>query len=396
MPHAKGEPQPDTATQGAADQAGPPPVVGERDIVPLPSGLPPVIGIVPRRRRSVLRLVLPLLALAAAAGGAWWTLQRPLAVTVVHPWRGEAIEAVYATGLVEAIDTARIGTTVAGRIDTLLAEEGDHVRRGQVLARLDDREARQRLGDAQARLARAEQELARDQALLQRGVRSPQAEQRSREERDRAAAIAAMLEKQLAEYTIASPLDGIVMTRPVEAGETVAANTVLYTVASPARLRIAADVDERDIPQVRMGAPVAIRADAFPGEVFDARVTNIRGQGDTATRTYRVEAALPPDTRLMIGMTVDVNIVVAQRRDALLVPSAAVRHAQAKGGMPGEAYVFRVQDGIARRTPVTLGAEGPEATEIREGLAADATVIADPPDRLSDGGRVRPITRGGA
>ena len=326
----------------------------------------------------------------------WWALQRPLTVAVVHPWRGEAIEAVYATGLVEAIDTARVGTTVAARIDALLAEEGDRVRRGQVLARLDDREARQRLSDTQARLALAEQELARDQALLQRGVRSPQAEQRSREERDRAAALAGMAEKQLAEFTIASPLDGIVMTRPVEAGETVAANAVLFTVASTARLRIAADVDERDIPQVRMSAPVAIRADAFPHDVFDARVTNIRLQGDTATRTYRVEAALPPDTKLMTGMTVDVNIVVAQRPDALLVPSAAIRHAPAKGGVPGAAYVFRVQDDIARRTPVTLGAEGPETTEVRDGLAADATLVADPSDRLQDGARIRPLARGGA
>lgn len=225
---------------------------------------------------------------------------------------------------------------------------------------------------------------------MKRGVRSPQAEQRSREERDRAAASLAMAQTRLTDFTILSPLDGIVMTRPVKVGETVAANAVLFTVASPARLRIAAEVDERDIPLVRMGAPVAIRADAFPREVFDAHVTNIRGQGDTSTRTYRVEAELPRDTRLMMGMTVDVNIVVAERPDALLVPSGAIRHAPAKGGLPGAAYVFRVQDGIARRTPVTLGAEGPETTEIREGLAADAILVADPPPRLTDGARVRP------
>ncbi|MDA8249260.1 MAG: efflux RND transporter periplasmic adaptor subunit [Rhodospirillales bacterium] len=385
------DPDTDSAETGTAHNIPPLPAVAPQELLP-PSPRLPTVAAPPRRRRA-LRLVLTLLLIAVAgAGGGWWTLLRPLPVGIVHPWHGAAIEAVYATGLVEAVDTARVGTTVAGRIDALLVDEGDRVRRGQVLARLDDREAQQRLSDARARLELAEQELARDQALLQRGVRTPQAEQRSREERDRAAAGVAVAEKGLQDFTIESPLDGIVMTRPVEPGETVAANAVLFTVASPARLRIAADVDERDIPQVRMGARVAIRADAFPGEVFDANVTNIRGQGDAASRTYRVEAELPRDTRLMMGMTVDTNIVVATRADALLVPTAAVRHAPAKGGLPGAAYVFRVlPDGVARRTAVTLGAEGPEAAEVRGGLAADATLVADPPENLKDGMRVRPL-----
>ncbi len=367
--------------------------------MPLPSRLPALPEVAPRRLPRLLRLVLVLLALASAGGGAaWWMLWRPLPVATVQPWHGKAIEAVYATGLVEAVDTARVGTTVEGRIVALLVDEGDHVRRGEVMARLDDREARQRVSDAAARLALAEQEQQRSEELMKRGVRAPQAEQRTREERDRAAANLAMARTRLSDFTILSPLDGIVMTRPVKVGETMAANAVLFTVASPARLRIAADVDERDIPLVRMGAPVAIHADAFPQEVFAAHVTNIRGQGDTATRTYHVEAELPRDTKLMMGMTVDVNIVVAERPDALLVPSTAVRHAPAKGGLPGAAYVFRVQDGVARRTPVMLGAEGPETTEIRAGLPDHATVIADPPDRLGDGARVRsePRQRGQA
>jgi RND family efflux transporter MFP subunit len=186
------------------------------------------------------------------------------------------------------------------------------------------------------------------------------------------------------------------MTRPVEVGETVAAHAVLFTGASPARLRLAADVDERDIPRVRMGAQVAIRTDAFPQEAFTARITNIRGQADPATRTYHVEADLPPGTKLMMGMTVDVNIVVAERPDALLVPSSAIRHEPARGGLPGAAYVFRVEDGIARRTPVTLGAEGPGNTEIRAGVGPDAMLIAAAPEGLQDGARVRPRAAGRA
>ncbi len=343
--------------------------------------------LVPQPRWRLWPLIL-LLLLAVAAAAGWFALWRPVAVTLVQPHRGAALEAVYATGIVEAIDTARVGSTVAGRVTAVLVQEGDSVRAGQPLAQLDDRQAQQRLEDAQARLALAEQELARDRSLVPTGARSIQALQRSIAERDRAEAAVALAQRDAGEYRILAPLDGIVMRREVDPGNTVAANGALFTVASVARLRVAADVDERDIAQVKLGAPVAIRADAFPGEAFAAKVTNIRRQGDSATRTFRVEADLPADTRLMIGMTVDVNIVVAERADALLLPPAAVRHDPPQGGQPGQAYVLQAEQGRARRVDVGLGAAGADAVEIRLGLAADARVIADPTG-LADGTRVR-------
>ena len=304
-------------------------------------------------------------------------------MAVVTPTLGPAIEAVYATGIVEAIDTARVGTTVAGRVVAVLVWEGDVVRQGQPLAQLDDREARQALEDARARLALAEQELARDRVLVATGVHTVQALQRSVAERDRASAAVELAARQVDDRRIVAPLDGIVMRREVDPGNTAAAATALFTVASTARLRIAADVDERDIAAVRMGARVAIRADAYPNEAFTAVVTNIRHQGDTATRTFRVEADLPPPTWLFIGMTVDVNIVVAERPDALLLPPGALRHDPPQGGRPGPAYVFRVQDDLARRVPVETGAEGAAAIEIRSGVARNDQVIVDPPENLA-------------
>ena len=340
------------------------------------------------RRRTRLYLLLALLAVAAA-GAAWWAAGKPAEVAVIKPWRGPAIEAVYATGLVEATDTARVGTTVAARIVSLAVDEGARVHAGEVLAQLDDAQARQRLSDAQARLSLAEQELARDASLASRGVTSIQQLQRSVQARDTAEAAVNLAARQLDEYRITAPLDGIVMKRPVEPGETLATNATLFEIASLAHLRVAADVDERDIPRVRMGAKVAIRADAFPDTAFAATVTAIRAQGETTTRTFRVEAALPADTKLMIGMTVDVNVEVAERDNALLVPDAAVRHDPPRGGQPGPAYVLRLQDGRAVRTPVETGATGQVAVEIRGGLDGTATILAAPPDGLADGARVR-------
>ncbi|CAH2604407.1 Efflux RND transporter periplasmic adaptor subunit [Rhodovastum atsumiense] len=366
--------------------------------LPAPSrGLPPLapgprplapLGAPPRRRPLRLALVLVLVAIAIAFV-VWSRWFQAIPVEVIHPTRGPALEAVYATGVVEAIDTARVGTMVAGRILSLGAEEGDRVRGGQVLARLDDRQPRQRVEDARARLVVAEQELVRTRDLIDRGVRSAAQLERAVQERDQAVAGLQLMARQLEEYSITAPLDALVMKRPVEPGETVAANATLFEIASTARLRVAADVDERDIPQVRMGAKVAIRADAFPDEAFPAQVTNIRRRGETATRTFRVEANLPADTKLMIGMTVDVNVVVAERRDALLVPATAVHHDPPLGGRPGRAWVFRVVDGQARRTEVQTGAAGAEAVEIRQGLASSDVIVATTPDRLKDGQAVR-------
>jgi membrane fusion protein (multidrug efflux system) len=154
-------------------------------------------------------------------------------------------------------------------------------------------------------------------------------------------------------------------------------------------LRIAADVDERDIAQVRMGAAVAARAEGFPNQAFAAAVTNIRLQGDASSRTFRVEANLPADTRLMIGMTVDTDIVTAERPDALLVPAGAVLHEPPQGGRPGAAYVLRIEDGRARKIAVQTGAVGPDRIELTGDVSEADALINAPPDNLKAGQAVR-------
>ncbi len=377
--------KPETATLVGADPA-------PRAVVSVPSPVPPhapMASIPQSPRKAPRRIALLTLAAAAVAGAAWYLWGQPLPVIVIQPWRGSAIEAVYATGIVEAVDMARVGTTVAGRIVALTVDEGAPVTKGQPIAQLDDSQPRARLEDVAARLVQAEQDLARGQDLQGRGIRTVQEVERAKEERDKAAAGVRLVARQIEEHRITSPLDGVVTKRPVEVGETVAANQTLFEIVSDAHLRVAADVDERDIPLVRIGAPVALRSEAFPADAFAAKVTNIRRAGEITTRTFRVEADLPAGTKLRIGMTVDVNVVTAERRDSLLVPARAVRNDPPLGGRPGAAYVFRVVDGHAARTPVETGAVGAEVTEIRAGLPEGAAIIADPPTGLRNGQKVR-------
>jgi lipoprotein-releasing system ATP-binding protein len=252
-----------------------------RPAPPAASALPPgalqVLPPAPRPARRILPWLLALLLLAGAGAAGWWEFARPPVLATILPTTGLALEAVYATGVVEAVDSARVGTTIAARITSLSVDEGDRVTAGQPLAQLDDRQARQRLADAQTRLDLAEQELLRDRALFAQSVRSQQQVQRSQQARDAAEAAVLLATRQLDEYRITSPLDGIVMKRPVEPGETLAANATLFEIAAPAPLKIAADVDERDIARIRLGTKVAIRADAFPGSAIAATVGSKAG-----------------------------------------------------------------------------------------------------------------------
>jgi multidrug efflux pump subunit AcrA (membrane-fusion protein) len=136
-------------------------------------------------------------------------------------------------------------------------------------------------------------------------------------------------------------------------------------------------VDERDIPLVRIGASVMMSSEAFPGRIIRGRVSELTPGGDPDQRTFRVYVQ-PSPTELPIGLTLEVNIMVSDKRDALLVPAGAIR----------DSAVWVVRSGKVRRTRVETGIHGGERTEIVRGLRVGDCVIAQPTDKLKDGERV--------
>jgi RND family efflux transporter MFP subunit len=170
-----------------------------------------------------------------------------------------------------------------------------------------------------------------------------------------------------------------VLRRDAEVGEVVDTPAALFWIGEPRPLRVTAEVDEEDIAQVREGQDVLLRADAFPGRVLTATVAQITPKGDATRKAYRVRLALPEDTPLLIGMTVEANIVLRRTEDAVLVPPAAVR----------DGRVFVVRQQVVERRTVELGIEGPRAVEVRYGLARGEAVVLDPPAGLVDGQAVR-------
>ncbi len=321
-----------------------------------------------------------LVLLAAASAAAAWQagLFRP-AVSVVRVTTGPAVQAVYATAVVEPVHWARVGPTGTGRLVALEAVEGQKVAAGQVLARLDDREARARVIELEARQTYLGEQIARLTRLRETGAASQAAFDQARSELDQNRAALAQAQKRLGDLTLRSPLAGLVLRRDGEIGETVKDATTLFWVGDPSRLWAVAEVDEDDIGQVRPGLPALVKADAFPGAVERAPVAEITPKGDSATRSFRVRLSLPADTRFRVGMTVEANIILRERADAVLVPAGAVRGGQ----------VWRLEGDVVRARRIEAGVVGGKLIEVLDGLALGDEVVVEPPSGLRDGLRVR-------
>jgi RND family efflux transporter MFP subunit len=326
-------------------------------------------------RRRVLPLVI--LAIAAAGGWFWWTM--PPAVAIALATTGPALRAVYATGSVEPLHWARVGPALRARITEVLVEEGARVAEGQPIARLDNREALHRAEETEARARFAQEDLARIRTLVTRDIASRAALDRAEAEARAVRAVAEAAQRRLDDYIVRAPADGLVLRRDVEVGEVVDTPASLFWIGEPRPLRVTAEVDEEDIAQVREGQRVLLRADAFPGQVLTATVGRITPKGDATRKAYRVRLILPDDTPLMIGMTVEANIVLRQAEDAVLVPPAALR----------DGRVFVVQSETVQARPVEVGVQGPRAVEILRGLQRGEAVVLDPPAGLASGQAVR-------
>ncbi|WP_173984498.1 efflux RND transporter periplasmic adaptor subunit [Magnetospirillum sp. SS-4] len=331
--------------------------------------------------RLVARLPLIVAVLALAGGGAWlWRANGATEVVMVAVRQGPAVEAIYATGTVEAEKWARIAPVVPGRIAEILAFEGDSVREGQPLARLDDREARAKISELEAKAAYWREEVNRSRALAERGIRSKEAEEKSRSEYNQVIAAISAARQRRTDLVVTSPLDGVVLRRDGEIGELAEMKDVLFWVGAPRPLRVTAEVDEEDIARVRVGQTVLIKADAFTDRVLEARVDRITPKGDPINKTFRVRVALPDDTPLLVGMTAEINIITRETADALLVPASALL----------DGMVLTAEDGTVAAIPVRTGIRGRTMVEVSDGLAAGRMIIAAPPAGLKVGDRVRP------
>jgi membrane fusion protein (multidrug efflux system) len=262
-------------------------------------------------------------------------------------------------------------------LQELAVDEGDTVRKGAVLARLDSRDLAATVAEWESRVRFGEVEFRRIEELYRRRLAAATDRDRARNELATATAARDRVREQLAEMTLRAPEDGVILRRDGEIGQLQRPGDILFWFSCCGGLRVSAEIDEEDIPSIAPGQRVLIAADAFPNRVFEGNVREITPKGDPVARSFRVRIALPADTPLRVGMTADCNIIVAERSDALRVPATAIAGDK----------LWVVRDGRLAEQPVTLGAGRDGLVEIRAGLAADDQVVSVPGVGLRPGRR---------
>jgi HlyD family secretion protein len=360
--------------------------------------------------------------------------------------RGPVSEIVNATGDVSAIVTVNVGSQVSGIIDKLLVDFNTPVKKGQLLATLDPRlfqaqlekadaslaSARANVDKAQAAYADSVRIATRQQGLLRQGLISQADLDTALATRDQnAAALAvakasvlqakadrAMAATNLAFTRITSPIDGIVVSRSVDVGQTVAAAfqaPTLFLIANDlTKMQILANIDEADVGKVREGLETKFTVDAYAGETFSGTIREVRQAPTTIQNvvTYPAVIEAPnPERKLRQGMTASVNITAARKDDVIRVSNAALRwkpddataaqeaapqqrsagtpqarsaSAAARGAREGSAQpapgragrVYRLENGKPVAVNIRVGLSDGQRTEVIEGLAeADKVIV---------------------
>jgi HlyD family secretion protein len=413
------------------------------------------LGDTGRKRRRWPRALL-LLAVAAAATGTWfWTAQPEAAPTyqTVEIGSGAMTVMVSATGTLEPLTRVEISSELSGVVRAVAVEENARVEAGQVLAQLDTTRieaqveraeagvavAAARVSEARATLDETERALARARQLSERGMVADQALDNALAANERAQSAVEVAEANLAiaradlrlqqadlaNSTIHSPIDGIVLERAVNPGQTVAASTsapVLFVIAENLeRMQLKAAIDEADIGDVRAGQTARFAVDAFPQRRFDAEIRDISFASQVTEGVVTYEARLAVDNDDLVlrpGMTATVDIVTREAEDALLVPSAAFRFSPPqegasqsgfslpnifspqrmsgfrgagrggaggghgpRGGREGMRTIWLLEDGQPRPARVTTGATAGDRIEVLSGLNPGDRVITGMTER---------------
>lgn len=350
------------------------------------------------------------LGMAIVAGGAAW-LWRPAARGPVAGYetaratRQDITETVTATGTVEPIIQVEVGTQVSGIINRIYVDYNSQVKKGELIAELDktllESERDSRRADLQAAKIEFEYQqknynrvslLHEKQLVSDTEFETGQYDyEKAKSNYEKCKADMVKAETNLTYAMIYSPVDGVVLSRAVDEGQTVAAsfNTpTLFTIANDlSKMQVVADVDEADIGQVENGQRVTFTVDAYPSDLFEGEVMQVRLEPTTTSNvvTYEVIVNAPnPELKLKPGLTANITLYTLERRNVLTVPAKALRFtpettetekvAVAADTAAGNT-IWKWQHGTAVPARVRVGVNNGFLAEITEGLTAGEEVV---------------------
>lgn len=267
----------------------------------------------------------------------------------------------------------------------VLVEEGDTVRAGQPLVRLDPDRARLAVLQSRATMGKLENSYKRAQQLVGQQMISANDLDQIKFDLDTARAQHQMAELELSYTSVTAPISGVISQRMIRTGNFVQINTPIFSIVDNARIEATLNVPERELRVLKRGQPVRLQVDALPGETFEGEVERVAPIVESRSGTFRVVTAFAGDQALRAGMFGRIHIDYDQRADALVIPRAALLDDG------DEAAVFTVQDGKAVRVPVELGYIDGNLIEIRSGLEEGAPVVTAGKVALREGSAVQVI-----
>lgn len=313
---------------------------------------------------------------------------------------------VTATGSVEPVTSVTVGTQVSGIISKLYVDYNSVVKKGQIIAELDKTNLISELNTAKANLASAQSTLNYESAnfkryatLYKKGLVSADeydsAKLNYEKAKETVASSKEMVQKaqtNLGYAIITSPIDGIVISKSVEEGQTVAASYAtpeLFTIAKDLKdMQVVADVDEADIGDVKEGERVTFTVDAYPNDTFEGTVTQVRQEATTTNNvvTYEVVISAPnSELKLKPGLTANVTIYTAERQNVMSVPTKALRFTPTKDLMKGikivdckgKNKVWTKEGNVFKAHAVQIGMSDGTHTEILSGISRGQVVVTD-------------------
>jgi RND family efflux transporter MFP subunit len=328
--------------------------------------------------RRIAVLVFCVLAIAAGAGVYYLYFGRVPTVKVAAAVVGPVAETVYGSGTVEPVQWAKVVPLERRRLVQLCRCEGLSVKKDQVLGQQDDAEERSELDELNVRHDQLVRDLQRaEDDHKHNKISDAEYEQRQTAVNEAQSRIATQ-KARLGALVLRSPLDGMVLRRDSEVGEIVGPTDVLFWVGNPSPLQVVAEINEEEITKIAVGQVAYLSNEAFAGQSLRATVSQITPKGDPTKQTFRVYLLLPEDTPLRIGMTVEINIVFKEKKDAILVPNEAVLNNA----------VEVVEDGRVRRVPISVGVRGSHAVEVIGDLSRGMFVVTPAQMDLKNGSRV--------
>ncbi|MCG6117799.1 MAG: efflux RND transporter periplasmic adaptor subunit [Aquimonas sp.] len=293
----------------------------------------------------------------------------------------QGVVASYAgTAPLEAPIEAQVVAKTSGVLLRVLTEEGQQVRAGQVLARIDPERLRLELQRNQAMMRKLEAEFRRAQELFERKLLAADAHERLRFDLETQRAAYDMARLELSYTDIVAPIDGVIAQRMAKQGNLVQMNQAVFRIVDISRLEAVLNVPERELALLKSGQPVALRVDAAPGVAFDGSIDRISPVVDAGSGTFRVVTSFSdPTGTLKPGMFGRLEVVYDERQNALTVPREALIEGE---GLPA---VFVVREGRAVRTVVEIGHVTGALAEIRGGLEDGDRVVTTGRATLRDG-----------